>query len=95
MKDKQKVFSFNGYFALPDGFESDDINEILEEIIKYRKSKNYSKIILDQPMKDTGIQDSLWKGFNFILENTDKKLSWAAFIHQYNLETNKMEIIDK
>lgn len=35
-----KILTTTILFQLPDDFEGDDLNEALEEFIKYRKSKN-------------------------------------------------------
>ena len=94
MKNNQKILYIDGYFKLPDNFDGDKL-EAIEELIKYLKvdsSKNETnKLVLDQEFS----KDTLWEIFLQMIESSDKLFCGEMEISQYNLDINKMEIIDK
>lgn len=80
-----KVLSMNIHFLLPDNFNG-NLNDALEEIIKYRKSKNLTKYKAIELDRDDKI--SRWQTFLSVIQE-GFRLYGGIFVGEWNSENKK------
>ena len=91
-----KMLQTNILFQLPDDFEGDDLNEALEEFIKYRRNKNSNSLKeAHETTSDVSEDISMYDSFmNMIRSDGDDKDKTLHASGIYKLSDDGKEWID-
>jgi len=87
-----KILHLNTYFQLPDSFEG-DVNDAIEELLKYRKEKKLSSFKLnEEPAKDWDdmTQPEKWNYFCEAIKDGYKHVGHASFSEFADGDWNKL-----
>ena len=88
MKDGSKVVSINIYFLLPDDFNG-DLNDALEEIVKYRKDNKHKEF--SGPDASFATQTVIWNGFQEAVDEGYKLHGAVALSELKGTKWNKIK----
>jgi hypothetical protein len=74
-----KVFSFNGYFLLPEKFEG-TVGEALQKLATYIKNCEKEGTCKDKKASPTHNSDTLWKDFSLAIDSDYKAVGDANIV---------------